>query len=88
VTDELWKAARAVLEKWASKSFHPVRLIGMQATRLMQGADEEPTLFVDPSHAKHQNLDAAVDRINQRFGGRSIERAKTARTRRRALEED
>jgi DNA polymerase-4 len=88
VTDELWKAARTVFEKWASKSFHPVRLIGMQATRLMQRADEEPSLFIDDNHLRQQKLDAAVDKINQRFGGRSIERAKTAKTRRRAIEDE
>ncbi|MBC8109275.1 MAG: hypothetical protein H7Z14_22005, partial [Anaerolineae bacterium] len=86
VTDELWHAARSVFEIWAAKSFHPVRLIGMQATRLSHG-DEEPTLFVDPNHVRQQKLDAAVDKINQRFSGK-IERAKTARTRRRRIEDD
>jgi DNA polymerase-4 len=88
VTDELWKAARRVLETWASKSFHPVRLIGMQATRLTHTGGEEPMLFVDHDHVRQQKLDATVDQINQRFGRQSIERAKTAKTRRRTIEDD
>jgi DNA polymerase-4 len=86
VTHELWRTARTVFDDWAAKSFHPVRLIGMQATRLSHG-DEEPTLFIDPQHTRQQMLDAAVDKINQRFDGK-IERAKTARPRRRTIDDD
>jgi DNA polymerase-4 len=70
-TAELWDAARGVFEQWP---FQPVRLIGVTAERLSRGAGQLD-LFADAAREKQRKLDAAADRINQRFGKRAIRRA-------------
>ena len=70
-TGELWEAARGLFEQW---SFQPVRLIGVTAERLTRGRGQMD-LFADPEHDRRRRLDAAADRINQRFGKRAIRRA-------------
>jgi DNA polymerase-4 len=69
-TAELWDAARAVFEQW---QFQPVRLIGVTAERL-SGGPGQLDLFADPERERQRKLDAVSDRINQRFGKRSIHR--------------
>jgi DNA polymerase-4 len=69
-TAELWAAARGLFDKWA---FRPVRLIGMGAERLGRG-DEPALLFVDPQRERQKKLDAVADRINEKFGNRTIRR--------------
>lgn len=71
-TAELWNAAAQLFEAWR---FQPVRLIGMAAERL--GTQEQMPLFADPNREKQRRLDAAADRINQRFGKRAIRRGGT-----------
>jgi DNA polymerase-4 len=71
-TAELWGAAAGLFDAWR---FQPVRLIGMAAERL--GAQEQMPLFADPNREKQRRLDAAADRINQRFGKRAIRRGGT-----------
>jgi DNA polymerase IV len=78
VTDELWQTTRVLFDTWASAGFRPIRLIGMQATRLLVGPDE-PGLFQDPKHERRKQLDRAVDRIQSKFGSRSIARATSKR---------
>ena len=68
----VWNAAAQLFDAWR---FQPVRLIGMAAERL--GAQEQMPLFVDPNREKQRRLDAAADRINQRFGKRAIRRGGT-----------
>jgi DNA polymerase IV len=69
-TAELWQAARAIFDKWP---FQPVRLIGMTAERLSDGG-EQLTLFADPRREMQKKLDAVADRINEKFGKRTIRR--------------
>ena len=69
-TAELWNAAKALFEQWP---FQPVRLIGVTAEKLEQGPGQLD-LFVDSDREKQRKLDAVADRINQRFGKRSIRR--------------
>ena len=69
-TSELWEAARGLFDKWA---FRPVRLIGMGAERLSQG-EEQASLFTDPQRERQKKLDAVADRINDKFGNRTIRR--------------
>ena len=69
-TSELWDAARATFDQWP---FQPVRLIGVTAERLTKG-QSQLDLFADPAHDRQRKLDAVADRINQRFGNRSIHR--------------
>jgi DNA polymerase-4 len=70
-TTGLWNAAKAILEKWAEKSFSPVRLIGMQASGLT-GEPVQQSLFVNQDAEKQRKLDRAVDAINQRIGESSV----------------
>jgi len=75
VTEELWKAASMIFEKWASRSFRAVRLIGFCASNLTAEELSCRLLFPDPSHAKFEKLDRACDEIAERFGPEAIKRA-------------
>lgn len=74
-TADLWREARELFDKWTRDHFVPVRLIGMTAS---QFGDEEGQmdLFPDPEHDRRRKLDQTLDRINQRFGKRTIHRSK------------
>jgi len=76
-TKLLWETARAIFDTWASKSFRPVRLIGMGATGLTSDAPQLG-LFPDNSNAQQSKLDRAVDLINDRFGAKSISRGRVS----------
>ena len=69
-TNELWHAARSLFEKW---SFQPVRLIGMTAERLSKTRGQLG-LFADPQKEQQKKLDQLSDRINEKFGKRTIRR--------------
>jgi DNA polymerase-4 len=69
-TAELWQAARGLFDKWP---FQPVRLIGATAERLTRGEDLLLP-FADPDKERHQKLDTVTDRINEKFGKRTIRR--------------
>lgn len=72
VTAELWSAARSLFDTWA-RQYRPVRLIGVTAERL--GTEgQQLSLFANPRQQKQQRLDAIADRINTRFGQRTIRR--------------
>jgi DNA polymerase-4 len=70
VTMELWSAARGLFDKWP---FRPVRLIGMTAERLTAGGNPM-TLFPDPEKERQKKLDSVTDRINAKYGNRTIKR--------------
>ena len=76
VTGELWHASRELFDAWVRSSFEPVRLIGMTAGRLGHGG-EQLGLFDGPQRDRQRRLDGTVDRINARFGKRSIRRGGT-----------
>jgi DNA polymerase-4 len=69
-TADLWDAAKGLFEQWP---FQPVRLIGVTAERLIAGQGQLD-LFKDPEHERQRKVDAVADRINARFGKRSIRR--------------
>jgi DNA polymerase-4 len=73
LTAEVWRHARDTFDKWAAAEFQPVRLIGVTATRLTSDG-EQLDLFAAPDTARQRRLDGALDRINARFGRRSIHR--------------
>jgi hypothetical protein len=52
-----------------------VRLIGVTATGIEDGAQPQLALFDDPRRAARVRLNAALDRIVARFGEDSIARA-------------
>jgi DNA polymerase-4 len=77
-TAPLWDAARSLFDTWAAAGFRPVRLIGVAAADLATPADQMD-LFADPAAARHGLLDAAVDRINARFGKGAVRRVGTSK---------
>jgi len=85
LTDELYPAARALLEQWAGRHFQPVRLIGLAAERLTD-APEQLALFGEEARRERRDLEKTVDQIQQRFGPASIYRAGTLNTHRRSRE--
>ena len=74
VTAELWQAAAGLYDKWTEHSFAPVRLIGVAADRLTDTAQPQLDLFADEQRERRQRLDAAMDRVIERFGDGSIRR--------------
>ena len=72
-TAPLWAAARSLFDAWAASEFRPVRLVGVAATDLRPPA-AQLGLFADPGAARQDDLEAAVDRINAKFGKGSVRR--------------
>ena len=73
-TDDLWDAAKAVLEEWAAKQFRPLRLLGMHASNLTGEHGGQLGLFTEAGDQKRQRLDKTVDDIASRFGAGAIKR--------------
>jgi nucleotidyltransferase/DNA polymerase involved in DNA repair len=73
-TDVLVHAACALFDRWAGTAFRPVRLIGMTASKLEDGAGAQLPLFEAEEDARERRLDAATDAICARFGRGSIHR--------------
>src|SRR5262249_4734474 len=78
LTQPLWETAREVFDKWAATTFKPLRLLGVQATQLTSDV-EQLGLFDDSNRLRQKRVDQTVDRINARFGTRTIRRGKWAR---------
>ena len=72
-TAELWTTVDALFGKWVERSFQPVRLIGMGAAKFGQ-SERQLGLFGEATRGKNDRLDAALDRIQERFGSGSIRR--------------
>lgn len=73
-TIALWDAARALFDEWVAKSFQPVRLIGMSATDFGP-PDVQLGLFTDAKQERQRRLDAAMDRIKEKFGDNGVRRS-------------
>jgi len=76
LTSELVAAALELFDRWARCGFQPVRLIGCGATALVESAGEQLDLFPDPAQVRNQRIDSALDEIQDRFGGRAIQRGR------------
>ncbi len=74
VTQEIWNAARDLFDAWASKSFRPIRLIGVQTIRLTRTNTQEG-LFDHVSKTKLRALDKTIDAIQTKLGKEAIGRA-------------
>jgi DNA polymerase-4 len=72
-TADLWRAASALFDAWAQRSFQPVRLIGVGASRLTHGGGQM-NLFPDPGGAAQQRIDTAADAVVAKFGKHAIRR--------------
>jgi len=73
LSDDLWRAARGLFDRWASQSFAPVRLIGATAGQLSHGG-EQLDLFNAEQRGRKRRLDRAKDHITDRFGKDAIRR--------------
>lgn len=73
-TDDLYGASRVLFDAWASRSFRPVRLIGLTATSLTR---EMQMMLFGGSGSPLSAAERAADAIVQRFGKASIRRGAT-----------
>ena len=74
-TDDLWTEALGLFDRWASRSFRPVRLIGMGAGQLNEPGGEQMGLFAAETDEKRSRVDEATDAIRAKFGDDAIRRA-------------
>lgn len=74
-TDDLWAEALGLFDAWASRSFRPVRLIGMGAGQLNMPGGEQMGLFAAEADEKRSRVDEATDAIRAKFGDDAIRRA-------------
>ena len=73
-TDELWRAARSLLEAWAAGHHRPLRLLGVTASQLLGEQGRQLRLFESPDRQKQQRLDRVLDDIAERFGSDALRR--------------
>lgn len=79
LSDELWSAARDLLDQWAAQGFRPLRLLGVSVSQLAGRAGRQLSLFAPPAQDKQRRLDQALDRLTERFGDQAITRAASRR---------
>ena len=73
ITDEISRTARELYrENYQGK---PVRLIGVRATDIVQEEFSQMDLFDQGQKEKLRKLDASIDKIREKFGKDSIQRA-------------
>ena len=73
ITDEISRTARELYrENYRGK---PVRLIGVRATDIVQEEFSQMDLFDQGQKEKLRKLDASIDKIREKFGKDSIQRA-------------
>jgi DNA polymerase-4 len=75
VTHELWQAADALLCHRLPAGHLPVRLLGMGVGGLDDTGSVQGILFDRDERKKQEGLDAAADRIRERFGSSALRRA-------------
>jgi DNA polymerase-4 len=75
-TEEIRRVAREVFDRWALRSYRPVRLIGMAATHLVAGPGQLE-LFHDGKEDRREKIDEVTDRIVDKFGKGLIRRGDT-----------
>jgi nucleotidyltransferase/DNA polymerase involved in DNA repair len=73
-TDRIWAAARELLEK-ADRRSRKVRLVGVSLSGLVDRDGRQLSLFGREGVARDEQVAAAVDRVAERFGRRSVTRA-------------
>ena len=73
-TADLWTAARELFDRWVAAGYQPVWLIGVTATDFGP-PDAQLDLFAAGASDKQRRLDAAVDRINAKFGKQAVRRS-------------
>jgi len=76
ITRVLWEEAQKVFLKWHRESAGALRLLGFGASGLQKVGTGQRQLFEDPRHEKQRRLDAAFDRIRDKFGHDALRRGK------------
>ena len=74
VTARFLEAAFTLFDRWARSSFRPVRLIGMGIAQFETAGATQLGLFPNEDEQRNRKIDRAMDAIQDRFGGRSIQR--------------
>ncbi len=74
ITNEIYgMACRLFEELWDGR---PVRLLGIQTSRIRQAGDgRQLSLFDDGNYEKLEKLDRAMDSIRERYGSDAVKRA-------------
>lgn len=73
ITDEISRTARELYRE--NYRGLPVRLIGVRATDIVQEEFSQIDLFDQEKKEKLRKLDASIDKIREKFGKDSIQRA-------------
>lgn len=73
LTDELYRPALELFNKWAKSTFQPVRLIGVAAGPLTHEPPQQD-LFTDPQREKKIQVEQTLDLIKSKFGKRAVHR--------------
>ena len=73
-TETLWHAGAELLSRLPTGHL-PVRLLGLGVSGIEPAEAGQRLLFEDPSVLKQSDLDAAADRILERFGSTALRRA-------------
>ena len=75
VTQEIWQAADKMLSTRLPAKHLAIRLLGVGVSGFQTSELRQRSLFEDQDHAVQANLDQATDRIRDKFGEASINRA-------------
>jgi DNA polymerase-4 len=73
-TEEIWKAARGLLERSLAREVLPVRLLGVGATKLTRAGAVQGQLFDGGEQERQTALDRTIDAIRGQFGTGAIRR--------------
>nr|ABX10645.1 DNA-directed DNA polymerase IV [uncultured planctomycete 3FN] len=74
VTDEIWQAAQSMLATRLPERTLAVRLLGIGVSQLDRSKLSQRSLFDDDQRQRSAQLDAAKDKIRNRFGRDSLDR--------------
>lgn len=77
VTSQIWDAAQGLLDKRLPERPIQVRLLGVGVSGLLEARPRQAGLFEDDSEQTGRRLDAATDRIKERFGTDAVRRGLT-----------
>lgn len=72
-TSELWRSSKALLERWATGGFSPIRLIGVSVGGLR--CEGNGGLFDAVSDERKRRLDRTGDLVRAKFGRNALSRA-------------
>lgn len=75
-TEALWEEARRLFERWRAERPAPLRLLGFAASGLGGDEGRQLSLFAD-TDPRRDRLDAAMDRLRERFGPDAVRRRPT-----------